>query len=626
MTMRFVLLILCTAVPTHHHWSAALSQDLQMQDRPNLLIVTVDDMSADSLGAFGSRLDGISPSLDAFARTAMRFEHAHVQVGNCMPGRNIMWSGMYAHRNGVEGFVQNRAADYPVLCDLAKSAGYFTAIRGKVSHSTPYTPYAWDAVLDQDPEGQKYHVKDPKSYGSSTRQGIRLAKELGKPFCLMVNISDPHKPFFKPGTRDGKRIDPFVPSRIFAQNEVPVPGFLFDDATVREELALYYSSVRRADDAFHEIKKALAESGEEENTILFFCSDHGMPLPFAKTQLYHHSTKTPLMIRWPGVTTPGYIDREHVVSSIDFLPTLLEMMKCQHPHPQHLQGRSFAPVLRGEKQGERDYVVLQYNENSGGSRHPMRGIHTRKHLYLFNPWSDGQRKFATATTGTETYRRMKVLADQDAAINRRLQLFDHRELEEFYCTEKDPDCLENLIGHTEYQKQINDLRNTLGNALNVLGDPVASLISEEIQHDVVEAFMVVEDKRAKERQIQRRKSRAAKNQSATKSEACSVKIKSDPIPWAGKPWKVRVFHDLPRALGSQSLHVTLKRADISAGGGSQDRIERKVLTVEGKGVAEVSFIIPQQIDVTRVQVAAFVGDDFSHHLAYVRSAVSDVAR
>ena len=115
------------------------------ESKTNILIVTVDDMSADSLGAFGCKLPDTSPSIDTFAKQALRFRHAHVQVGNCMPGRNIMWSGLLAHVNGVEGFVQNKQPDYPVLCDLAKEAGYFAAIRGKVSHSPPYTPYPWDA-------------------------------------------------------------------------------------------------------------------------------------------------------------------------------------------------------------------------------------------------------------------------------------------------------------------------------------------------------------------------------------------------------------------------------------------------------------------------------------------------
>jgi len=90
-----------------------------------------------------------------------------------------------------------------------------------------------------------------------------------------------------------------VPSRIYNAEEVPVPGFLFEDPEVREELALYYSSVRRADDCLNEVLKALRKSGQWENTMIVFLSDHGMPLPFAKTQLYHHSTRTPLMVRYP---------------------------------------------------------------------------------------------------------------------------------------------------------------------------------------------------------------------------------------------------------------------------------------------------------------------------------------
>lgn len=347
-------------------------QHVSAAERPNILIVTVDDMSADSIGVFGCQLADTSPNIDAFAAQSLRFEHAHVQVGNCMPGRNLMWSGLFSHVNGVGGFVQNKSPNYPVLCDLAKAAGYFAAIRGKVSHSTPYSPYAWDAVLDTSPTGKRWHTKDPASYGASTSNGIRLAKDAGKPFCLLINISDPHKPFYSK-TRGGG-VDPYVPSRVFRGEETPVPGFLPDDQVIRDELALYYSTVRRADDCLGEVMDALRESGEQNNTFVLFLSDHGMPLPFAKTQLYHHSTHTPLMVRWPGVTRPNSVDAKHMVSAIDLLPTLLDVMDHQHPTPARLHGRSFEPLLRGESQQDRDYVILQYNENAGRNRHPMRGI------------------------------------------------------------------------------------------------------------------------------------------------------------------------------------------------------------------------------------------------------------
>lgn len=478
------------------------TSNLNADDKPNLLIITVDDMSADSLGAYGCTLECTSPTIDAFSKEALRFKHAHVQVGNCMPGRNIMWSGMFSHVNGVEGFVQNKEADYPVLCDLAKDAGYFTGIRGKVAHSTPYTPYAWDAVLDTSPEGKPWHIKDAQSYGESTRQGIAIAKKAGKPFCLLINISDPHKPFYAQGKRGQEINDPHVPSRVFTADEVPVPGFLPEDDVIRQELAHYYSSVRRADDCFAEVMSALEGSGEADNTFVMFLSDHGMPLPFAKTQLYHHSTRTPLMIRWPGVTTPGAVDETHMVSAIDFVPTLLDVMEHNHPQPESLQGRSFAPLLKGEPQADREFVILQYNENAGRNRHPMRGIQTRQYLYLYNPWSDGNRQFATATIGTMTYRQMVNRAKSEPEVAARLDLFDHRVLEEFYDVEHDPDCLNNLIDDPQIQSKLEQLRSQLVKSLQEMNDPVAPLLADLDNQQLREEYMLQEDaygKKAKKR-------------------------------------------------------------------------------------------------------------------------------
>lgn len=476
--------------------------------RPNVLIVTVDDMSADSLGSFGCRLADTSPNIDRFARQSLRFKHAHVQVGNCMPGRNIMWSGLFAHANGVEGFVQNRNPNYPVLCDLAEQAGYFAAIRGKVQHSTPYVPYAWDANLDVDRAGKPHHKKDPDSYGASTREGIRLAKAAGKPFCLMVNIADPHKPFYRQG-RGGVTVDdPFKPSKTFDPAEVPVPGFLPADDVVRAELAMYYDSVRRADDCFARIMQALNESGAADNTFVMFFSDHGMPFPFAKTQLYYHSTHTPLIVRWPGVTQPNTVDDVHMVSAIDFLPTLLEVMDHQHPKPEMLQGRSFAPIIRGSRQDDRDHVVLQYNENSGRSRHPMRGIATREYLYLYNPWSDGKRQFATATTGTRTYRQMKQRANGDPQISARLDLFDHRVLEELYHVRTDSDCLVNLIDDPAHRSSRDQLRTKLADELQRIADPVAPLVAAIEDASLREAFMAAEDERSRESKKQRNRKKS----------------------------------------------------------------------------------------------------------------------
>ena len=227
--------------------------------KPNILLITVDDMNCDSVGAFGCALANTTPHIDRLAKQGLRFKSAHVQVGNCNPSRNVLLSGRYPHSSGVEGFYDLKKIDYPVMTDLMKRGGYYVAIRGKVNHSTPYQPYAWDEDLTIT-GGRKLDVKNAQSYYDSTRRGITASRKAGKPFCINVNISDPHKPFYAgPGDRN-------QPTAVFRPKDVPIPGFLFDHPAVRRELAAYYSSVRRADDCVGKTLKALDDSGQADNT------------------------------------------------------------------------------------------------------------------------------------------------------------------------------------------------------------------------------------------------------------------------------------------------------------------------------------------------------------------------
>lgn len=455
--------------------------------RPNILFLSVDDMSCDSVGVFGCPVEDTTPHIDRLAGESLRFHYAHVQVGNCMPSRNVMFSGRYPQNNRVEGFYQVKRPEYPVLADLFSEAGYFTAIRGKVNHSTPYTPYRWDLVLDELPDGGRAHPKDVASYYRSTRHGIEAAAKAEKPFCLLVNVSDPHKPFYTGERQNGSRKGQFTPSRVYTADEVVVPGFLPDVAAVRQEVALYYSTVRRADDCVGQVLKALDDTDAAGNTVVMFLSDHGMPLPFAKTALWHHSTRTPWMVRWPGVTKAGAVDRQHMISAIDLLPTLLDIAGIKHP--EGLEGRSFAPVLKGERQSGREFVVKVYNENSGGFRNPMRSVQTKRFGYLFNPWSNGERKFRTATTGTASYRAMRQLAASDPNVAARLKLFDYGVVEEFYDYENDPDALNNLIDDPEYADEIQRHRELLGDWMRSTNDHALSAFLHRDDPEVREAYV-----------------------------------------------------------------------------------------------------------------------------------------
>ena len=562
---------------------------------PNLLVITVDDMNCDSVGVFDGVIPDLTPNMDQLATEGMRFEMAHVQVGNCYPSRNVMFSGRYPHSSGVEGFYQVQN-DYPVFCDVMQKAGYYAAIRGKVSHSTPFQPYRWDADLTTKEDGTKEHIKDVASYGRSLERGITLAKQANKPFAININISDPHKPFWFKG-------DPHGVSKIYSPEESPIPGFLFDDPVVREELALYYTSVRRADDALGAVLEALDTSGEKEKTIVVFLSDHGMPLPFAKTQLYHHSTQTPLIIRWPGVVQPGTVDDDHMVSAIDFLPTFCDMVHA--PHPDGLQGTSFEPLLQGKVQQGRTAVFKEYNENAGGNRHPMRGVETPEYLYLFNPWSDGQDIMRTATQGTKTYKRMKELAPASEELRQRLDLFEHRVVEELYNVQEDPDCLVNLIDSKPHQGVLEDMRNRLKNWMEETSDPALVAFEGREDEAIRRAYV---DKSQEETNARRAAQRKNKPNRQKKQKLIKV------IPrQTNENILVIIEHTIPKQMDVQKIHVTLKH--------DGRRLDRKIIDVSGTGKTEILFPVPSDLKKADLSVAAFVGADYSKNLQHVVTSI-----
>ena len=456
--------------------------------RPNVLLITVDDMSCDSVGAFGSKVPDITPHIDRLAGEGMRFLYAHVQVANCMPSRNVLHTGRYPHTNGVEGFYRVKV-DFPILPDVLKAGGYFAGIKGKVSHSTPDSPYAWDIVEQKTtPPGA---ARSGKGFYDFTTRAIRMSREAKKPFYLNVNISDPHKPFYGEARSRQAGYDEFPPSRVYREDEVPIPGFLPNLPVVRTEIKQYYDSVRRADDCVGAVLKALKDASQADNTVVMFLSDHGMPFPFAKTNVYHHSTHTPWIVRWPGKVKPGSTDARHMISAIDFTPTVLDVAGLAHP--PGLQGESFVPLLQGRKQDGRHFIIKEYNQNAGGSRHPMRSVETIKYCYIFNPWSDDKRRFRTATQGTRTYNRMQQLAETDKRIAARLKHFDYRTVEELYDCQKDADALTNLIGAPKHRDALDKLRRELETWMVRTKDPCLEAFRNRDNPAALAAYMKKQD-------------------------------------------------------------------------------------------------------------------------------------
>ena len=158
--------------------------------------------------------------------------------------------------------------------------------------------------------------------------------------------------------KDEKAFPPV--SRTFTPDEIEIPRCLPDIPDVRREIAEYFAGVYRSDEAVGRILDALDDSGQAENTLVMFLSDNGMAFPYAKTNCYLNSTKTPWIARWPGKIRPGTVDREHMISTVDFMPTVLEAAGL--PLTAGMDGRSFQPILQGESQPERDRVFTVFHK------------------------------------------------------------------------------------------------------------------------------------------------------------------------------------------------------------------------------------------------------------------------
>ncbi|UCC99046.1 MAG: sulfatase-like hydrolase/transferase [Phycisphaerales bacterium] len=483
----------------------------QQPEQPNILLLTADDMNWNAPTCFGGRTPGVTPNIDRLASEGVRFEHAHITIAVCQPSRSVLMTGRYPHRNGAEGF-QPINTSIPTLQEQLHKAGYLNGILGKVTHLAPREKFKWDMVQDFKELG---NGRNPKLYYKYARSFFGQATDQGKPFFLMANSHDPHRPFHG-SAQEQKKFAAVLssipaPSRVYKPEEVEVPGFLPDLPDVRKEIAQYYCSVRRCDDTVGAVMRALRESGQAGNTLVMFLSDNGMALPFAKTNCYLHSTRTPWIAAWPGKTKPGSVDDRHFISGIDFMPTALAAAGL--PQPEGMDGSSFLPILLGEKQPERDKVFTQFHQTSGRNRYPMRCVQNRRFGYIFNPWSDGQRIFKNESQSGLTFNAMKAAAEADDSIATRVRLFQYRVVEEFYDFENDPDALHNLIDDPRFKQEIENMRQTMRKWMKKTGDPALEAFENHDSKDALKKFMTEQDAKSGRKQPKAKKKTRKTNRS-----------------------------------------------------------------------------------------------------------------
>ncbi len=480
--------------------ACAVSVAEEDERRTSFLLITADDLNCDSVGAYGSRVPDITPNIDRLASEGLRLEYAHVTIAVCQPCRSVWLTGRYPHQSGGEGFHTLRVPGVPTLPALLRSAGYRVGILGKGRHSTPYPDFEWDARFEAAELGGG---RSPSLYGERAKKFIADSVAAKRPFFLMANSHDPHRPFHNAGP-PRKGAEP--PTRVYTPGEVVVPGFLPDLPEVRLEISEYFSSVRRCDDTVGAVLRALEESGHAGNTLVMFLSDHGMALPFAKTNCYLHSTRTPWIVRWPGRVPAGSVDREHMISGVDLTPTVLDALKIEQP--SGLAGRSFLPVLRGGTQSGRDMVFTQFHQTSARRAYPMRCVLTKRFGYIWNPWADGERVFRNESQSGRTMKAMRAAAEDDPALRARVTLFLERVPEELYDFANDPDALENLAGDATHREELDRLRRRLLEWMERTGDPALAAFRQRDSTEAREAFVRSQEERAGTRERRRaRKSR-----------------------------------------------------------------------------------------------------------------------
>jgi N-sulfoglucosamine sulfohydrolase len=443
----------------------------------NFLLITVDDMSCDSTGVFGCPLPGITPNIDRLAAEGLRFEHGHVTVAICQPCRAVWMTGRYPHNSGALGFDRINPG-VPTLPEALKEAGYHTGLMAKHGHVIPSRAAAFNEIV---PAKELRNGRSPELFGKRAAAFFAAAKKAGKPFFLMANSQDPHRPFVgskqesNAKKRDKKNKSHqygggFPETKIaFDPAKVPLPGFLPDLPDIRQELSEYFTSVKRADAITGAVLKALDDAGMRDNTLVMFLSDHGMPLPYAKTNCWHHSTRTPWIVRWPGTITEGAHDKEHVIGGVDLAPTVLDALGL--PALEGEDGRSFLPLLKGEKQDGRDIAFAHINTIASKRAYTMRAAITRDFRYIWNGWHDGKTGFRNESLSGLTWKAMTSAAKTNTGIAARVEFYSKRVPEELYQTARDPDALQNLITEPAQKERIANLKEQLRRHMHNSKDP-----------------------------------------------------------------------------------------------------------------------------------------------------------
>jgi arylsulfatase A-like enzyme len=424
-------------------------------ERPNLVIFITDDLGSLDLTPYGSQ-DVRTPNMQKLADQGLRFTQAFVASPSCAPSRAALLTGLMPARNGAEPNHTRPRAEIKKLPAYLQELGYEVASFGKVAHYGHGPYYNFDVVGGE---------------GGGNYTGVGLAAEFvksrksDKPLCLFVGTNWPHVPW-----PEMTNYDPAA---------AKLPPTHVDTPETRKWRTRYYAAVTKADDDLGTVLDAVRQRLDTKNTYLFFTSDHGAQLPFGKWNLYDAGIRVPLLAAGPGIKAGATTDA--MVSWIDILPTLVEL--AGGTPPKDIDGRSFAAVLRGEKQAHRDEIYATHSGDKDFNVYPIRCVRTAQWKYIFNLHPEFQ--YSTHINrggdrdGLDYFRSWEAAAKTDSKAAAVVRRYKERPREELYNLAADPHEQKNLAADSQHAARLIEMRGKVaawmkeqGDAATVFGQPL----------------------------------------------------------------------------------------------------------------------------------------------------------
>ncbi|MBL8179351.1 MAG: sulfatase [Bryobacterales bacterium] len=398
--------------------AAGLAGSQSRIGRPNILLITVDDLNTD-LGCYGHPIVQ-SPNVDALARRGVRFARAYAQYPVCNPSRTSFLSGRYPETTGV---LDNRTdprvnlGGAPFLPGFLRKNGYFTARAGKIYHDGMDGAGDWDVALNPTPatkigrtgEGRNLTggklpylearaaegTDEDQPDGLIAAEAVRLiGQQREQPFFLAVGFRKPHDPYIAPK----KYFEPYpmdkiatVPGPAGDRADIPTAAFPrltedLDQQSGREFRRAYYACISFMDAQVGKVMAALNGSPAAANTLVVFLGDHGLHLGehgwWNKVTLFERSAAVPFLVILPGTAHAGSVCHRPV-ELLSLFPSLCDF--CGITPPAGLEGRSLTPLLANP---DAPWTRPAYTVVSRGKGVMGRAIRTGRYAYI--EWDEGR--------------------------------------------------------------------------------------------------------------------------------------------------------------------------------------------------------------------------------------------